>query len=204
MSKDAHWQLDKGELHGQAARWIFERTASQLGITMAEEVDLGLVTTSHAKNTSTNRSGSSPAQWDTGRNLRLPAALLSEGENPDAMSAPNDSHELQRINLIRSGALHKFLSYESNQGFMNAMLRQGRHARGPFEPGQGVAYWHDDSGLQPQSKTRRVDIEMSGYRKGILLLQDKEIASPYYVRSDLGKIVLVAPEQLRGVEGEEL
>ena len=63
VPKDAHWQLGKGESHGTAARWIFERTANQYGITTSEEVDIGLAMTANAKNTLTNRSGSSPVGY---------------------------------------------------------------------------------------------------------------------------------------------
>ena len=204
VPKDAHWQLGKGERHGATVKYIFEKTASQFGITEEAEVDIALVMTADAKNSLINRSGSSPAQWMLGRNKRIPGSLMSDAENVEEMSKLTQSQKLMRIQEIRYGAMHNMLNYDSHIGLMNAMLRKGRPLRGPFEPGQRIAYWRDDSGLPAKDKARRVDIDYAGYRKGTVLSRDPTPTGDYYVRSDRGRMVLVAPEQMRALEGEEL
>ena len=136
-----------------------------------------------------------------GRNKRIPASLMSDAENVEEMSQLTQSQKLMRIQQIRYGAMHNMLNYDSHTGLMNAMLRKGRPLRGPFEPGQRIAYWRDDSGIPAKDKARRVDIDYAGYRKGTVLSRDPTPTGSYYVRSDRGRMVLVATEQMRALEG---
>jgi hypothetical protein len=82
---DAHFQLGKGERHGDIAREIMHRLIHQHGILGAESMDMVATMATHAKNTLTRRAGASPAQWVLGQNPRLPASLISETENAEAM-----------------------------------------------------------------------------------------------------------------------
>lgn len=102
---DAHYQLGKGERHGHIAREIMNRLIHQHGVLGSEGMMMVACMATHAKNTLIRRAGSSPAQWVFGQNPRLPAALISEGDNPEAMRQLTLSRRLQGIEQVRHDAM---------------------------------------------------------------------------------------------------
>ena len=164
---DAHWQMGKCERHGDAARAILNKLVDQHGLLGAEDTQTGAVMACFAKNTLARRAGSSPAQWALGQNPRLPAAVLSEGDNPEAMERLTLSNKLQQIENLRFDAMHAFLSFENENALRQSMLRRSRPWRGPYEIGQKVVYYRlrnalDGEGSQP------------GYRQGLILAKDHQ------------------------------
>ena len=135
---DAHWQMGKCERRGDAARAILNKLVDQHGLLGAEDMQTGAVMACFAKNTLARRAGSSPAQWALGQNPRLPAAVLSEGDNPEAMERLTLSNKLQQIENLRFDAMHAFLSFENENALRQSMLRRSRPWRGPYEIGQKV------------------------------------------------------------------
>ena len=129
---DAHWQMGKCERHGDAARAILNKLVDQHGLLGAEDMQTGAVMACFAKNTLARRAGSSPAQWALGQNPRLPAAVLSEGDNPEAMERLTLSNKLQQIENLRFDAMHAFLSFENENALRQSMLRRSRPWRGPY------------------------------------------------------------------------
>ena len=193
---DAHFQLGKGERHGDIAREIMHRLIHQHGILGAESMDMVATMATHAKNTLTRRAGASPAQWVLGQNPRLPASLISETENAEAMHQMTLSKRMQMIEQVRYDAMRTFLDMDNDSALRQAMLRRSRPWRGAFEVGQKVVYWRlrnslDNEGSQP------------GYRQGIILAADPGPTGSLWLRHDRGRVVQVAREQVRNLHGEE-
>jgi hypothetical protein len=193
---DAHFQLGKGERHGDIAREIMHRLIHQHGILGAEDMDVIATMATHAKNTLARRAGASPAQWVLGQNPRLPASLISETENPEAMHQMTLSKRMQMIEQVRYDAMRTFLDMDNDSALRQAMLRRSRPWRGAYEVGQKVVYWRlrnslDNEGSQP------------GYRQGIILAADPGPTGSLWLRNDRGRVVQVAREQVRNLHGEE-
>ena len=193
---DAHHQLGKGERHGDIAREMMYRLVHQHGIIGAEGMDMIATMTTHAKNTLARRAGASPAQWVLGQNPRIPASLISETENAEAMHQLTLSRRLQMIERVRTDAMKLFLDFDNDASLRQAMLRRSRPWRGPYEIGQKVVYWRlrnslDNEGAQP------------GYRQGIILAADPGPSGSLWLRNDRGRVVQVAREQVRNLQGDE-
>jgi hypothetical protein len=203
---DAHWQLGKAERHGFAVMWIMDRLVSQFGLCALYQMVMVACASTHAKNTLARRSGSSPCQWVYGRNPKLPAALLSEPDNPQAMDAVSQSQQLQDIEAVRFAAMKAHLDFEADQGLRDAMLRKGRPWRGPFEPGQKIAFHRKTMHLAPgqSARARRPGQDMAGYIQGMIISVEPGPSGSLWVRTNQGRLVAVAREQARTVEGEEL
>eukprot|EP00435_Cladocopium_sp_Y103_P012135 s282_g3.t1 len=193
---DAHYQLGKGERHGDIAREIMHRLIHQHGILGADGMDMVATMATHAKNTLARRAGASPAQWVLGQNPRLPASLISETENPEAMHQLTLSRRMQMIEQVRYDAMRTFLDMDNDSALRQAMLRRSRPWRGAYEVGQKVVYWRlrnslDNEGSQP------------GYRQGIILAADPGPTGSLWLRNDRGRVVQVAREQVRCLHGDE-
>ena len=193
---DAHYQLGKGERHGDIVREIMHRLIHQHGIIGSDSMDIAATMSTHAKNSLTRRAGASPAQWVLGQNPRLPASLISETENAEAMHQLTLSRRLQMIEQVRHDAMKIFLDFDNDASLRQAMLRRPRPWRGPFEVGQKAVYWRlrnslDNEGAQP------------GYRQGIILAADPGPTGSLWLRNDRGRVVQVSREQVRNLQGEE-
>lgn len=64
---DSHFQLGKGERHGDIAREMMNRLVHQHGVVGAEDMDIAATMVAHAKNTLARRAGASPSQWVLGQ-----------------------------------------------------------------------------------------------------------------------------------------
>ena len=89
-----------------------------------------------------------------------------------------------------------FLEFENNNALRTAMLRKSRPWRGPYEVGQKVVYWRLKNPLNGEGGH-------PGYRQGIILALDPGPTGSVWLRNDRGRVVQVAREQLRCLQGEE-
>ena len=194
---DAHWQLGKAERHGQAAKWIMARLVNQFAPTTVPEMEMLAAMTCQSKNSLARKAGASPSQWVFGRNPKIPASLLSEHDAIEAKQVIEDSEKLRRIEEIRHAALREYLDYEHNEALRRAILRKQRPWRGPLEVGQKIAYYRQRNQLDGEGTNE-------GYRQGLIIGLDPGPSGSVWVRNNRGRIVQVAREQVRGVEGEEL
>ena len=106
------------------------------------------------------------------------------------------SRRLQMIERVCTDAMKLFLDFDSDASLRQAMLRRSRPWRGPYEIGQKVVYWRlrnslDNEGAQP------------GYRQGIILAADPGPTGSLWLRNDRGRVVQVAREQVRNLQGDE-
>ena len=194
---DAHYQIGKAERHGQAAKHIMKRLVSQFAVTTADEMQQIANMACFAKNTMARRSGASPCQWVYGRAPKVPTALLSEPDAIEAKQVISDSETLRRIEEQRLQAMLQYLQFEHSEALRKAVLRKSRPWRGPVEVGARVAYFRQKSQLDGEGTAE-------GYRQGIVIGIDPSPTGSIWVRNNRGRLVQVAREQLRGVEGEEL
>ena len=194
---DAHYQIGKAERHGQAAKHIMKRLISQFAVTTADEMQQVANMACFAKNTMARRSGASPCQWVYGRAPKVPTALLSEPDAIEAKQVISDSERLRRIEEQRLQAMLQYLQFEHSEALRKAVLRKSRPWRGPVEVGARVAYYRQKSQLDGEGTAE-------GYRQGIVIGIDPSPTGSIWVRNNRGRLVQVAREQLRGVEGEEL
>ncbi|CAK9000573.1 Retrovirus-related Pol polyprotein from transposon RE1 (Retro element 1) (AtRE1) [Includes: Protease RE1 [Durusdinium trenchii] len=111
---DAHYQLGKCERHGAMARAILRKLIDEHGLIGADEMTTGAVMACHAKNSLARRAGCAPAQWVFGQLPRLPASVLSEADNPEAMEMTSLSSKLQRTEQLRYAAMQAFLSFDND------------------------------------------------------------------------------------------
>jgi hypothetical protein len=204
VPRDAHWQVGKPERHGFAVRWIMEKIVSQYGFSTVSEMVLAALMATHGKSTLIRRSRSAPAQCVYGRLPKTPAALLSDPDAVETKEQVDRSQHLREIESVWFSAMHYTLEFENHAGLRNAMLRKGRPWRGPFEPGQRTCFWRDVQNLPPCQTGRRRTHDMAGYRQGIICALDPGVNGSVCVRTDQGRLVSVAREQLRAPEGEEL
>ena len=194
---DAHYQLGKCERHGAIARAILRKLIDEHGLIGADDMTTGAVMACHAKNSLARRAGCAPAQWVFGQLPRLPASVLSEADNPEAMELTSLSSKLQRTEQLRYAALQAFLSFDNDDQLRRSILRKSRPWRGPFEVGMKIVYYRlrnnlDNEGAQP------------GYRQGIIVGIDPGVNGSLWVRNDRGRLVQVAREQARTLAGQEL
>ena len=194
---DAHYQLGKCERHGAIARAILRKLIDEHGLIGPEAMSTGAVLSCHAKNTMMRRAGCAPAQWVFGQLPRLPASVLSEAENAEAMEKVSLSSKLQQVELLRYAAMHAFLSFDNDDQLRRSILRKSRPWRGPFEVGMKIVYYRlrnnlDNEGSQP------------GYRQGIIVGIDPGVNGSLWIRNDRGRLVQVAREQARTLVGQEL
>ena len=194
---DAHWQLGRGERHGQAAKWIMSRLVSQFAATSSDEMELLSAMACFSKNTLARRAGASPCQWVYGRNPKVPAALLSEPDSIEAKQVIDDNEKFRQIEEVRHAAMKEFLDYEYNEALRKAILRKNRPWRGPLEVGQKIAYYRQRNQLDGEGTNE-------GYRQGMIIGLDPGPTGSVWVRNNRGRLIQVAREQVRAVEGEEL
>ena len=194
---DAHWQLGKCERHGAAAKLIMKKLIHQFAVTTKEELILVATFATDAKNSLARRSGASPAQWVFGRNPRIPSMLLSEPEAIEAKQMIDDSAKLAAIERMRHTAMVEYLNLEHSEALRKAILRRSRPWRGPLQVGQKVAYFRHKSQVDGEGS-------LEGYRQGLIIGLDPGPAGSVWIRNNRGRLVQVAREQVRGIEGEEI
>ena len=193
----AHYQLGKAERHGQAVKWVMRRLVNQHAAATVDEMKLIASMATFAKNTLSRRSGSSPCQWVYGRDPKIPSSLLSEPDCIEAKQVISDSEKLRQTENVRQTALHEYISFEHNEALRKAILRKSRPWRGPIEIGQRIAYYRHKSQVDGEGSAE-------GYRQGLVIGADPGPTGSIWVRNNRGRIVQVAREQIRGIEGEEL
>ena len=194
---DAHFQIGRAERHGQAVKHIMRRLINQYAATTAAEMQEIANLACFAKNSLARRSGASPCQWVYGRNPKIPNSILSEPDAIEAKQVIQDSERLRRIEEMRHSAMQEFLQFEHSEALRKAILRKSRPWRGPVEVGTRIAYFRQKSQLDGEGTAE-------GYRQGIVIGVDPTPTGSVWVRNNRGRVVQVAREQLRGVEGEEL
>ena len=194
---DAHYQLGKAEWHGQAIKHIMKRLVSQFAATTPDEMQQIANMACFAKNSMARRSGASPCQWVYGRAPKIPSAILSEPDAVEAKQVIEDSERYRRIEEMRHNAMLEYLKFEHSEALRKAILRKSRPWRGPVEVGARVAYFRQKSQLDGEGTAE-------GYRQGIVIGVDPTPTGSVWIRNNRGRVVQVAREQLRGVEGEEL
>ena len=194
---DAHYQFGRAERHGQAVKWIMRRLINQYSAITSDDMKLLANLACSAKNSLARRSGASPCQWVFGRNPKIPSSLLSEPDALEAKQVISDSQKLMEIESMRHSAMQEFIAFEHNEALRKAVLRKSRPWRGPIEVGQRVAYFRQKSQMDGEGSAE-------GYRQGLVIGLDPGPTGSVWVRNNRGRLVQVAREQIRGIEGEEL
>ena len=174
-----------------------KRLVSQFAATTADEMQEIANLACFGKNSLARRSGASPCQWVYGRNPKIPNSILSEPDAVEAKQVIEDSERYRRIEEMRHKAMAEYLQYEHSEALRKAVLRKSRPWRGPVEVGARIAYFRQKSQLDGEGTAE-------GYRQGIVIGVDPTPSGSVWIRNNRGRVVQVAREQLRGVEGEEL
>ena len=97
-----------------------------------------------AKNSLARKAGFSPAQWVLGRDVRVPACLVDDGE-AQRISAQVASMTLTarfawKVEL-REASRVAFTLAANSEAVRRAELRKVRPTRGPFEVGQWIFFY---------------------------------------------------------------
>ncbi|CAK0807109.1 unnamed protein product [Prorocentrum cordatum] len=135
----AAWHIAEVERHGDL--W--------------QDVLKAVMEINQAKNSLSRRSGFSPAQWVLGRDIRLPADLMDDGEveriGAIAASATPTS-KFARKCALRQAAREAHAKIANEDAIKRAELRQVRPERGPFNVGDWVFYYDQkEQGKRPES-----------------------------------------------------
>ena len=185
----APWQHGRCERQGGWLKEIVRRTVEASSATGADEMRIVMSCCAQAKNTLRRKCGYSPAQWVFGAEPRMTADFMEEPENMAMLTTPSES--IARRMQIRTEARAAFVRMQTCETLRRAALARTRPHRGNWTAGSYVYWWR----LVNNSNRR-------GIWKGpgiVIGMQDTNV----WVNTG-GEAVLVAPEQSRLAEDEEL
>ena len=198
---DAHWQLGRAERHGYAIKTIMTKIIDSLQFHEIEDLKLAAIMACDAKNDMLRRAGASPYMFALGRRPKLPGALLSDPEGVTSHEAAVEGDAMfDKVTEVRSCARRCYAEYEDNQHLRAAMLRKGRPWRGPLVVGQRCAGWRTQRTAK-RASGRRTD---KGYVLGTIVTLEPGLNGNVWMRTDSGRLMLFAREQLRAACGQEL
>ncbi|CAK0792797.1 unnamed protein product [Prorocentrum cordatum] len=140
-AKAAAWHIAKVERHGDLA---------------SHDVLKAVMEINQAKNSLSRRSGFSPAQWVLGRDSRLPADFMDDGELDERIGAiaasATPTSKFARKCALRQAAREAHAKIANEEAIKRAELRQVRPERGPFNVGDWVFYYDQkEQGKRPES-----------------------------------------------------
>ena len=120
------------------------------------DVLLATIEVNKAKNSLSRRSGFSPTQWVLGRDIRLPADLMDDGEVERIgaqAAAATPTTRFARKCALRRAAREAHATTAKDYAIRRADLRQVRPSRGPFCVGDWVFYYDQvEQDRRPESE----------------------------------------------------
>ncbi|CAE8678310.1 unnamed protein product [Polarella glacialis] len=147
--------IAKVERHDGIWKAMFEKVAWAKQVQGRDEVMMAASEVTQAKNSLSRRSGFSSTQWVLGRDIRLPADLMDDGEVERIgaqAAAATPTSRFHRKAVLRAAAREAHAQVANDDAIRRAELRQTRPTRGPFAVGDWVFYYDQiEQGKRPMS-----------------------------------------------------
>ena len=137
---ETHFQLGKVERHGQWFQQILQRVLDEVRPESPEQWVDCVIQTQAAKNSLLSVAGMSPYQLVFGRNPKVPADLLQDNPDLNAIehSQRDDAHE--KAHSVRLAARKAMLEVQDSKALKAAIRARPRPHR-PFQSGDWVYFW---------------------------------------------------------------
>ena len=196
-AKASPWHIGKVERHGGIWKSMFRKIVYAKQVSGRDDVILAVAETNKAKNSLARRSGFSPQQWVIGRDIRLPADLMDDGEvsrlQAQAVASTPTTRFFRKAEL-RQAAREAFAQAGNDEALRKAEIGRIRPTRGPFRVGEWVFYY-DPPG------------EATGYQpthwRGMARVVGHEGTHTVWL-SHRGLMLACSPEQLSHADDEEV
>ena len=154
-AKASPWQIGKTGRHGGIWQGIWRRVVWARQITGRSDVLLATAEVNNAKNSLSRKAGFSPTQWVLGRDIRLPADMIDDGEVERLgaqAAAATPTTRFARRTLIKQSCREAQAQAQNDDAMRRAELRQTRPSGGAFHVGQWVFYYDQtEAGKRPES-----------------------------------------------------
>ena len=131
---ESHWQLGRIERHNFTYKLMLGRVIDANGICTDEGIDMAVIQTSHAKNSSTKRAGRTSYQASWGRVPRLASSLLADDTVESTWINATPETAIARSELYRQDALKAFAELDCSRELKSAIHRQTALQKHEFVP----------------------------------------------------------------------
>ena len=198
-AKASPWQLSRVNRHIAIWKWSWRRVCYAKQVAGRLDCMMATAEVNRAKNDLSRKAGFSPAQWVIGRNARLPADLLDDGEAErigSLSAAESPQSRFARKVALRAEARKAIVAAAYEDSLRRAEIRQVRPTRGPFHVGDWVFYYDQQENIQrrPEGPENWIGLaRVIGHegRGGVWL-------------SHRGILILCSPEHLARATDEEV
>ena len=190
----AGWQLSAGERHGGILGVMVQAVVDEHQVEGYSGMRLALPAATAAKNATISKEGFTPDQRVFGKECVWPS-LTDEDEKLGFAEGLSTESEVARAHRMRTSARIALLRQDVREKLRRAILRKPAAAVMEYVPGAQIYFW------TPKRDTARY--KTGGEWRGPATVLVKEQGKRYFC-SWRGRLLLLAPENMRMATGEEM